>query len=154
MEHDWKKDILIPAVATKNRDAANLTHHFHGGPHLHKSVWHPTLTKLVITFIRFDKGHVLLIHWKSFDFLTWLTRENVDLTWKQHSRHQQFWRFRLSQYEASSRLPRSRDHLVSHSMSKASPPQGPDIWYLIFYENKVPIYQTTISNSLYFKISH
>ena len=26
-----------------------------------------------------------------------------------------------------------------HSMSKASLPQGPDMWYLTFYENKVPI---------------
>ena len=31
MEHDWKKATLIPAVAAKNRDAANLTRHFHGG---------------------------------------------------------------------------------------------------------------------------
>ena len=31
MEHDWKKATLIPAVAAKNRDAANLTCHFHGG---------------------------------------------------------------------------------------------------------------------------
>ena len=30
MEHDWKKATLIPAVAAKNRDAANLTRHFHG----------------------------------------------------------------------------------------------------------------------------
>ena len=31
MEHDRKKATLIPAVAAKNRDAANLTRHFHGG---------------------------------------------------------------------------------------------------------------------------
>ena len=79
---------------------------------------------------------------------------NLDLTGKQHSRHQQFWRFLLSPLEAGDTLPRSRDHLFSYSMSKASPPQGPDMWYLTFYENTVPIYQTTISNSLYFKISH
>ena len=31
MEHDWKKATLIPAVAAKTRDAANLTRHFYGG---------------------------------------------------------------------------------------------------------------------------
>ena len=31
MEHDWKKATLIPTVAAKDKDAANLTHHFHGG---------------------------------------------------------------------------------------------------------------------------
>ena len=31
MKHDWKKATLIPAVAAKNRDAAKLTRHFHGG---------------------------------------------------------------------------------------------------------------------------
>ena len=61
MEHDWKKATLIPTVAAKDRDATNLTRHFHGGHILH------------------------------------------------------------------------------------------DMWYLTFYENKVPIYQTTISDSLLFK---
>ena len=31
MKHDLKIATLIPAVAAKNRDAANLTRHFHGG---------------------------------------------------------------------------------------------------------------------------
>ena len=31
MEHAWKKATLIPAVAAKNRDAVNLTCHFHRG---------------------------------------------------------------------------------------------------------------------------
>ena len=31
MKHDWKKATLIPAVAAKNRDAANLMRHFHWG---------------------------------------------------------------------------------------------------------------------------
>ena len=32
MKHDWKKKAtLIPAVAAKDRDASNLTHHFHWG---------------------------------------------------------------------------------------------------------------------------
>ena len=97
----------------------------------------------------FDKGHGInswIIIWIS----NVANSRNVDLTGKQHSRHQQCWRFPLSPLEAGGRLPRSRDHLFSYSMSKASPPQGPDMWYLTFYENKVPIYQTTISNSLYY----
>ena len=153
MKHDLKKATLILAVAAKNRDAANLTRHFHGGHLLRQAVRHPSLTKLVIIFMWFDKGHVNINSW----IIIWISNvansRNVDLTGKQHSRHQQFWRFPLSPLEAGGRLPRSRDHLFSYSMSKASPPQGPDMWYLTFYENKVPIYQTTISNSLYFKIS-
>ena len=31
MEHDWKKATLIPEVAAKNRDPANLKRHFYGG---------------------------------------------------------------------------------------------------------------------------
>ena len=31
MEHNWKKATLIPAVAAKYRDTANLTRHFHVG---------------------------------------------------------------------------------------------------------------------------
>ena len=73
---------------------------------------------------------------------------NVDLTGTQHSKHQRFWGYPFSPMEASSRLPNLRDHLFLQSMSKASLPQGPDMWYLTFYENKVPINQTTISNSL------
>ena len=30
-------------------------------------------------------------------------------------------------------------YFCTHAMSKVSPPQGPDMWYLTFYENKVPI---------------
>ena len=150
MENDWKKATFIPAVATKNKDAANLTHHFHGGGGrlLRKAVRHPSLTKLVIIFIWFDKGHVVINSFKIITIFNMANSRNVDLTGKQHSSHQQFRRFPLSPLKARSRLPRSRDHLFSHSMSKASPPRGPDMWYLTFYENKVPIYQTTILNSL------
>ena len=143
MEHDWKKATLIPKVAAKNREAANLMHRFHGGHLLRKAVQHPSLTKLVIIFIWFDKGHVVINSLKIIWIFNMANLRNVYLTEKQ------FWRCPLSPLEASSRLARSRDHLFSHSMSKASPAQGPDMWYLIFYENKVPIYQTTISNSLY-----
>ena len=104
-------------------------------------------------FIWIDKVHVVNNSPKIIWIFTIANSRNVDLTEKQHSRHQQFLRIPLSPLGASSRLPRSRDHLFSHSMSKASLPQGPDMWYLTFYENKVPIYQTTISNSFYFKIS-
>ena len=51
MKHDLKKATLIPAVAAKNRDAANLTRHFHGGGHLRQAVRHQSLTKLVIIFM-------------------------------------------------------------------------------------------------------
>ena len=147
MEHDWKKATLIPTVAAKDRDAANLIHHFHGGHLLRKAVRHPSLSILVIIFIWIDKGHVVIKSMKIIWIFNITFSGNVDLTGKQHSMNQRFWRFPLSPMEFSSRLPRSRD-LFSHSMSKASLPQGPDMWYLTFYEKKVPIYQTTISNSL------
>ena len=124
---------------------------FMGGHLLRKAVRHPSLTKLtklVIIFIWFDRGHVAINSLKIIWIFNMANSRNVYLTEKQHSRHQQFWRFALSPLEAGSRLPRSRDHLFSHSMSKASPPHGPDMWYLTFYLNKVPIYQTSISNSL------
>ena len=35
-------------------------------------------------------------------------------------------------------IPRSRDHLFSHSMSKAGLPHGADMRYLTFNENTVP----------------
>ena len=153
MEHDWIKATFIPAVVAKVRDATNLTRHLQGGHLLRKTVWHPSLSNLAIIFIWIDKVHVVNDSQKIIWIFTIANSRNVDLTEKQHSRHQQFLRIPLSPLEASSRLPRSRDHLFSHLMSKASLPQGPDMWYLTFYENKVPIYQTTISNSLYFKIS-
>ena len=148
MEHDWKKATLIPALTAKNRDAANLTRHFHGGHLLRKTVRHPSLKKLVIILIWFNKGHVVINSLKIIWIFHVANSRNVYLTEQQHSRHQQFWRFPLSPLEASSRLPRSHDHLFLHSMSKASPPQGPDMWYLTFCENNVPIYQTPISDSL------
>ena len=123
-----------------------------GGYLLCKAVWHPSLKKFVLIFMWFDKGHVVINSLKLIFHVA--NSRNVDLTEKQHSMHQQFWKFPLSPLEASGRLPRSRGHLFSYSMSKASQPQGPDMWYFTFYENKVPIYQTIISNSLYFKISH
>ena len=153
MEHDWIKATFIPAVVAKVRDATNFTRHFQGGHLLRKAVRHPSLSNLAIIFIWIDKVHVVNNSQKIIWIFTIANSRNVDLTEKQHSRHQQFLRIPLSPLEASSRLPRSRDHLFSHSMSKASLPQGPDMWYLTFYETKVPIYQTTISNSLYFKIS-
>ena len=121
---------------------------FIGGYLLRKAVRHPSWKILVIIFIWIDKGHIVIKSVKNIWIFIMANSRNVDLTGKQHSRHQHFWRFPLSPLEASRRLPRSRDHLFSHSMSKASLPQGPNMWYLTFYENKVPIYQTTISNSL------
>ena len=100
---------------------------FMGGHLLRKAVRHPSWTKFIIIFKWFDKGHVVINSLKIIWIFNMANSRNVYLTEKQHSRHQQFWRFPLSPLEASSRLPRSRDHLFSHSMSKASPPQGPDI---------------------------
>ena len=45
MKNDLKKATLIPAVAAKNRDAANLTRHFHGG-HLLKGGTTPKLNEI------------------------------------------------------------------------------------------------------------
>ena len=114
-------------------------HYFFSWGHLCKAVRHPSWNILVIIFIWIDKGHIVINSVKNIWILIMANSRNVDLTGKQHSRHQQFWRFPWSPLEASSRLPRSRDHLFSHSMSKASLPQGPDMRYLTFYENKVPI---------------
>ena len=128
------------------------------GHFLRKAVRHPSLSILVIIFIWIDKEH--LIHWAKIIWIFNITFSgNVDLTGKQHSRHQWFWRFPLSPMEAklSSRLPRSRDHLFSHSMSKASLPHGPDMWYLTFYEKsthipnhnlQIPLIQNTPNHNL------
>ena len=148
MEHNWKKLLSFPQWQPKTGTRQILPVIFMGGHLLRKAVRRPSWTKLVIIFIWFDTGHVVINSLKIIWISNIANLRNVYLTEKQHSRHQQFWRFPLSPLEASSRLPRSRDHLFSHSKSKATLPQGPDMWYLTFYENKVPIYQTTISNSL------
>ena len=70
---------------------------------------------------------LLIIQRKSFEFSPLLTEEMLMELKKQHSSLKQFLRIPLSPLEASSRLPRSRDHIFSHSMSKALLPQGPDM---------------------------
>ena len=149
-----KKLLSFPQWQPKTGTRQNWRVIFMGGNLLRKAVRHPSLTKLVKMCMWFDRGHVVINSLKIIWIFNMANSRNLDLTGKQHSRHQQFWRFPLSPLEAGGTLPRSRDHLFSYSMSKASPPQGPDMWYLTFYENTVPIYQTTISNSLSFKISH
>ena len=153
MKHDLKKLLSFPQWQPKTGTRQIWRVIFMGGRLLRQAVRHPSLTKLVIIFMWFDKGHVVTNSWIIICISYVDNSRNVYLTGKQHSRHQQFWRFPLPPLEAGGRLPRSRDHLFSYSMSKAKPPQWPDMWYLTFYENKVRIYQTTISNSLYFKIS-
>ena len=133
MEHDRKKLILFTQWQPKTGTRQIWRVIFMGGHLLRKAVWHPSWTKLAIIFIWFDKGHVVINSLKIIWIFNMANSRNVYLTEKQHSRHQQFWRFPLSPLEASSRLPRSRDHLFSHSMSKASPPQGPDMWYSTLY---------------------
>ena len=83
---------------------------------------------MVTVFIWFDKRHIVINSLKIIWISNVANSRNVDLTGKQHSRHKKFRRIPLSPLDAS--RPRSRVHLFSHSMSKASPPQGPDIWYL------------------------
>ena len=136
MEHDWKKLHSFwkwqPKTGTRQKRVIFF-----------KAVRHPSLSNLVIIFIWIDEGHIInsmKIIW-IFIIAKW---GNVDLTEKQHARHQQLCRIPLSPLDASSRLPRSRDHIFSHSMLKARVPQGPDLWYVTFYENRVPIYQTKI----------
>ena len=82
MELDWEKATLIPAVASKNRDAANLTRHFHGGGGhlLRTAVRHPSLKKLVIFFIWFDKGHVVINSLKIIWIFHVANSRNVYLT--------------------------------------------------------------------------
>ena len=76
MEHDWKKTTLIPEVAAKNRDAANLTRHFHGGSPSSQGGTTPKFNEIGNNFLYdLTKYMLLLIHWKSFEFSTWLTRE-------------------------------------------------------------------------------
>ena len=153
MEHDWKKLLSFPQWQPKTGTRQIWRVIFMEGQLLHKPVWHASWKILVIIFIWIDKGLVVINSVKNIWFLIMANSRNVDLTRKQHLRHQQFWRFPFFPLEANSRLPRSHDHLFSHSMSKASLAQGPNMWYLTFYENKVPIYQIPISNSLYFKFS-
>ena len=112
---------------------------FSRGSPSRKVVRHPSLSNLAIIFIRIDKVHFVNNSEKIIWIFTIANWRNVDLTEKQHSRHQQFLRIPLSPLKASSRLSRSCDHLFSHSMSKTSLPQRPDMWYLTFCENKVPI---------------
>ena len=66
---------------------------FMGGHLLRKAVRHPSWKILVIIFMWFDKGHVVINSLKIIWIFHVANSRNVDLTGKQHSRHQQFWRF-------------------------------------------------------------
>ena len=121
MKHD-RKATLIQAVAVKDRNASNLSRHFHWCHLLCKAVRHPSLTILVIFLYELTKDMLLLIQWKTFspwltpEMLIWLENSTPDISNSED--------FHDPPLEAISRLPRSRDHLFSHSMSKASLPQG------------------------------
>ena len=119
MKHDWKKATLISAVAAKNRDAANLTRHFHGGHLLRKAVRHPSWKILVIIFMWFDKGHVVINSWKIIWIFHVANSRNVDLTGKQHSRHQPFWRFPLSPWRLVADYP---GHVTTHFRTQCQRP--------------------------------
>ena len=69
---------------------------FMGGHLLRKAVRHLSLSTSVIIFIWIDKGHVVINSMKIIWIFNVKFSENVDMTGKQHSRHQRFWRFPLS----------------------------------------------------------
>ena len=54
----------------------------------------------------------------------------------------------MSPLGASTNFPGHVTTYFRTSMSEASPPQGPDMWYLTFYQNKVLIYQAIVTNSI------
>ena len=69
-------------------------------------------------------------------------------------KYMQIWRIQMSPSGASTNFPGHVTTYFRTSMSEASPPQGPNMWYLTFYQNKVLIYQAIVTISLSFKISH
>ena len=99
--------------------------------------------------------NVFIIQQKSFEFLALITQ--LMYIWLKHStqniqKYMQIWRILMSPLEASTNCP---GHVIAYfrtSMSEARPPQGPDMWYLTFYQNKVLTYQAIVTNSLSFKI--
>ena len=101
----WKKLLSFPQWQPKTGTRQIWRVIFMGGHLLRKAVRHPSLTKLVMIFMWFDKGHVVINSW----IIIWISNvansRNVDQTGKQHSRHQQFWRFPLSPLEAGGRFP-------------------------------------------------
>ena len=66
--------------------------------------------------------------------------------------YMQIWRISISPLGASKNFPGHVTIYFRTSMSEASPPQGPDMWYLTFYQNKVLIYQDIVPISLSFQI--
>ena len=70
-------------------------------------------------------------------------------------KYMQIWRIPITPIGANTNIPGHVATYFRTSMSEASPPEGPDMWYLTFYQNKVLIYQAIVINSLSFKlISH
>ena len=99
----------------------------------------------------------LIIQQKSFEFLQLITQ--LMLIWLKNStqniqKFMQIWRIPISPLDASTDSPGHVTIYFRTSMSQISPPQGPNMWYLTFYQNKVFIYQAIVTNSLSFKISH
>ena len=60
----------------------------------------------------------------------------------------------MSLLGASTNIPGHVTTYFRNSMSEASPLQGPDMWYLTFFQNEALIYQALVNNSLSFIISH
>ena len=113
---------------TKNRDAANLMRHFHGGHLLYKAVRHPSLTKLVIIFIWFDKGHVVINSLKIIWIFNMANSRNVYLTGISNSEdfHYLHWRL-VADYPG---------HVTTYFRTQCQRPVKPkdlisDIWHSI-----------------------
>ena len=110
IENDWKKLHSFRHWQPKTWTWQIWRVIFRGGGHLlRKTVRHSSLSNLVIIFIWIDKGHVVIDSVKIIWIFAMANSRNVDLTGKQHLRHQQFWR-----YLPGSIISRSRDNLFSH----------------------------------------
>ena len=57
----------------------------------------------------------------------------------------------MSQLEARTNSPGHVTTYFRTSMSETSPPQGPNMWYLTFYQNKVLIYQAIVTKLSFFQ---
>ena len=100
---------------------------------------------------------LLIIQQKSFEFLPLITQ--LMLIWLKNitqniQKYMQIWRIPMSLLGASTNFPGHVTTYFRTSMSEASQPQGPHMWYLTFYQNKALVYQAIVTNSLSFKISH
>ena len=67
-------------------------------------------------------------------------------------KYMQIWSIPISPLAASTNSPGHVTNYFRTSMSEATPPQGPGMWYITLYQNKVLIYKAIVTKSL--SISH